>query len=687
MKMLSDITKNPAEALKIAADNMIKTRPKRDVEYITYKSSNVYKDTAPLGPRTVDLKVLYPEAANGDVVFVGTNLRAADDYEITMNTEGYIKMWLGGELFLDTTDSSEKQLRRTAVHLKKGDNKLLFMCRCRGDDFSFSFMPAVGIYYMWAKDYIAHVRALSPIEEYSVEEGVGISRLYKHEVQFDEEYVYPLPTEEKNSIDFGGIFPEESGKIAYALTYAAEDTVLRLKPQAWLKVFVNGMEKKNYDSIALKKDDSVLIKSLRSERWSVSYNSDAALYIKGIETRRAHGTQWLTLGTFSSDGNTELKSGPEIEMQFTRPYITADRQRTFWRLNSREDYIRPYIESCFYSQWFYALMVGHYGILDTAKTLNDQKYMDYFYSSMRSISRYYDYMQYEYEKFGQSTFLQKSHEPDNLDETGTMGMNLAELYTLFPDSDTLCCINRLADSVMNNVMRFPDGAFRRPDTMWADDTYMSCPFLVRLGYVYHDKKYFAECVRQFKGFAKRLYMPEKKLFSHIFFTETERKNSIPWGRANGWVINALSDVLMQLPEDTDGIDALKELYCSLAEGIRACQDENGLWHQVLDIPESYTETSCSGMFLLSLCRGIINGWIGTDYAECVNKAYNAIISNKIDADGNIYDVCMGSSRSMDAAYYMQLPPIKNDDHGTGIILSALCAYIELRKSLGLDYSE
>ena len=45
--------------------------------------------------------------------------------------------------------------------------------------------------------------------------------------------------------------------------------------------------------------------------------------------------------------------------------------------------------------------------------------------------------------------------------------------------------------------------------------------------------------------------------------------------------------------------------------------------------------------------------------------------HKIDSSGNIYDVCRGSSCSMEAKYYIELGTVDNDDHGTGIILSAL----------------
>ena len=120
-----------------------------------------------------------------------------------------------------------------------------------------------------------------------------------------------------------------------------------------------------------------------------------------------------------------------------------------------------------------------------------------------------------------------------------------------------------------------------------------------------------------------------------------------------------------------------ELYREFAEGIAALQDDDGLWHQVLTRADSYAETSCTGMFILGICRGLNHGWLGDEYRAVAQKAYDGLLRHKIDADGNVYDVCMGSSNSRDEEYYVNLGAIDNDDHGTGIILAALSELIQV----------
>ena len=77
------------------------------------------------------------------------------------------------------------------------------------------------------------------------------------------------------------------------------------------------------------------------------------------------------------------------------------------------------------------------------------------------------------------------------------------------------------------------------------------------------------------------------------------------------------------------------------------------------------------MFIIGMCRGIRHGWLGEEYKDNVKKAYDGLLKHKIDKTGNVYDVCMGSGNSMDEEYYVNLGAIDNDDHGTGIILTAI----------------
>ena len=57
----------------------------------------------------------------------------------------------------------------------------------------------------------------------------------------------------------------------------------------------------------------------------------------------------------------------------------------------------------------------------------------------------------------------------------------------------------------------------------------------------------------------------------------------------GWVIFSLSELLARLPEDHPDHEALVNHFRDLTEGNLGLQDENGLWHQILDEKETYED--------------------------------------------------------------------------------------------------
>ena len=666
---LISLTNSPREAIKIIADHMLQIRPREKVTYRPYRKTEVYYDKH-LYLRNVDLKKLYPEAICGNVVYIGTVIEACVEIDAKLNFEGNAKVIYHGDVIFDSKkDRDPDGKNRCPIHLQKGDNNVIFMVRCENDQhFEFKFMPSVRWYWTWAKYYILSARATSPIGEYSGEDGIGISRLYQNEnEQFDGEFVYPKVEKYENTIDFDSILDNAGGEIAYALTYALDDTSLEIKTPCESKIFVNGKEKSS--PISLQKGDEVLIRLKKGTCHRFEYSGEN-IGIPFMTSSRSSGDKFLTLGSFGEDSDV-------IDIQFKNPYAGFGGEAVFWKLQSKNDYLRPHLLSRFFGQWHYSFMVGEYGIMNASKVLENREYFEYFRDHMRLMVEHFSYMRYEHKHFSAPSFLDISASLHDLDSIGSIGRNLCVYYELTGDKDALPIIDTLLEAMVKKIPRFEDGTFHRHSDMWADDTFMSCPFLVRAGLLKNDRKYHEEAIRQLLGFKKRLWMANERIFSHIFFLNPPEPNNIPWGRGNGWIYVSLSDALENISPDTDGYNELMTTYLEFTEGIIAHQDKDGLWHQVLNRADSYSETSCTAMFLLGLCRGIKHGWLDIRYLEYAEKAYLGLITHKIDRDGAVYDVCMGSGNARDVNYYMNLGAIDNDDHGTGVILTALSALSEL----------
>ena len=146
---------------------------------------------------------------------------------------------------------------------------------------------------------------------------------------------------------------------------------------------------------------------------------------------------------------------------------------------------------------------------------------------------------------------------------------------------------------------------------------------------------------------------------------------MPWGRGNGWTLVALTELLEVLPKNHKSYDEVMSFYMDFCRGILKHQDTGGMWHQVLNDDTSYLETSCTAMFIYGFARGYLRGRLGAEFKESAIKAWIKMCSDAIDEYGNIYGVCCGSAYSFRSDYYKyELPWVKNDTHGTGIVLLA-----------------
>jgi rhamnogalacturonyl hydrolase YesR len=211
------------------------------------------------------------------------------------------------------------------------------------------------------------------------------------------------------------------------------------------------------------------------------------------------------------------------------------------------------------------------------------------------------------------------------------------------------------------------------DTLWADDLYMSVPFLCRYFELTGDARYIDDAARQFLGFRKMLFLPKKKLMSHVYDIARGMPTGIPWGRGNGWVLFSLSELLAVLPQNHALRGDVLAMYRELCAGVLAQQDEAGMWHQVLDEHDAYPETSCTAMFSYAFSRGVQHGWLAEPekYIRAVFKGWEALNRTSIDRLGNVHGVCRGSEFSFTSDYYKRdLLWNLNDTHGIGIVLLA-----------------
>jgi unsaturated rhamnogalacturonyl hydrolase len=133
---------------------------------------------------------------------------------------------------------------------------------------------------------------------------------------------------------------------------------------------------------------------------------------------------------------------------------------------------------------------------------------------------------------------------------------------------------------------------------------------------------------------------------------------------------AMVELLDVLPADHPGRPAILAQLRAHAAGLARLQSATGLWHQLLDRPDSYLETSATAIYAYALARAVNRGWLDSRvYAPVVMLAW-AGVSTKVTAAGEVEDVCVGTGMGFDPAFYYFRPRHVSAAHGYGPVLLA-----------------
>jgi unsaturated rhamnogalacturonyl hydrolase len=339
-----------------------------------------------------------------------------------------------------------------------------------------------------------------------------------------------------------------------------------------------------------------------------------------------------------------------------------------------------------FGEWHYTDGVLNMALIDLSNSLGDKKYSDYAAAHIAFGMDNYKYFQkrYDTEKdgphylypFGQLWTMKE------LDDCGAMGASMIDIYQSVKRDDYKEYIEKAAKHITEVQDRLSDGTlvrkFPHEMTIWADDLYMSVPFLARMGKFSGDKKYWDDAILQIKNFSKYLWDENKELYWHCYYTDVKKNGVAHWGRCNGWVMMAKVHLLNFLPEDYTGReDIIKDLERQIL-GVAKYQSAGGLWHQILDKNDSYLESSCSAMFTYCIARAVNKGWIDKRYGSIAVKGWEGLKENKIQLDGQVKDICVGTGIEDNLVFYYERPARLNEKHGLGAVIDAGIEVIKLK---------
>jgi rhamnogalacturonyl hydrolase YesR len=263
--------------------------------------------------------------------------------------------------------------------------------------------------------------------------------------------------------------------------------------------------------------------------------------------------------------------------------------------------------------------------------------------------------------------------PQSLDDSGSMCAAMIKAHRA-GIANLRPWIDNYSDWVSNRQFRLADGTFARntplPNSVWLDDLYMSVPCLAQMGRLTGDRRYFDDAARQILQFHSRMFVVQNNLWMHGWVQEMSPHPVFHWGRANGWALMATVELLTELPTDHPQRAQLLSILRAHAAGLRRVQAPSGLWHQLLDRPDSYEETSASTMYVFALTRAINKGWLSRNtWAPIVLRGWNGV-ATKVNSIGQVEGTCIGTGLGWDDTFYLTRPTSVNAAHGYGPIFLA-----------------
>ncbi|KAI2615532.1 glycoside hydrolase family 105 protein [Hypoxylon sp. NC1633] len=260
---------------------------------------------------------------------------------------------------------------------------------------------------------------------------------------------------------------------------------------------------------------------------------------------------------------------------------------------------------------------------------------------------------------------------------------------------------RAADVIRSQLDRHPrtptGGFWHRqpdyPDQMWLDGIFMADSFYAKWTSLFdgHNRSAWDDIALQYDHIDARTRNRTTGLLVHGYDESRQAVWADPvtgaaplvWGRAVGWYIMSLLEVIPLFPESHPGRARLVRYFITLAAALKKAQDEgSGGWWLVMSepypgVPGNYIESSASAMFTFGWLRGISLGLLAKDeYLEPARRAYNGLTERfvKVNSDGTLnwegtVEVgSLGSNATFE--YYTSIPLSENDHRGVGPFMLA-----------------
>ena len=208
---------------------------------------------------------------------------------------------------------------------------------------------------------------------------------------------------------------------------------------------------------------------------------------------------------------------------------------------------------------------------------------------------------------------------------------------------------------------YADKGYSWQTRIWIDDMFMITTIQSQAYRATGDRKYIDRAAREMAMYLKKIQRP-----NGLFYHSPEAP--FFWARGTGWMAAGMAQLLSILPKDNSDRTTIMEAYKKMMNTLKQNQDPDGMWHQLIDEPASYKETSGTAMFTYAMIVGVKHGWLDKkEYGTAARKGWLALVTY-INENDEITNVCEGTNIKNDKNHYMNRKQITGDLHAHAPLL-------------------
>ncbi len=195
--------------------------------------------------------------------------------------------------------------------------------------------------------------------------------------------------------------------------------------------------------------------------------------------------------------------------------------------------------------------------------------------------------------------------------------------------------DRMLEYLFERAPRTEEGyihhSYHGPE-LWSDSIYMAPPFVAYAGYP-------EEAYRQAKAIIDRLWIEEESLFAYRWNADTgEISHPRLWGLANAHAISGMTKLISHLPGSMSAeSETLKNYARKHLEGCLRYMRDDYLFHNDINDPSTFVETSLAMRVADSVFKGINAGWLDRDLLDTALNIRKAV-HEKVDDLGYVTGV-------------------------------------------------